>query len=44
MVENLNTVIIGHGILTLENVGFAVNYLSILVTFVTGLIHRNERI
>jgi hypothetical protein len=37
MVANLNTVVIYHGILTLENVGTAVNHHGILITLDPGV-------
>jgi len=36
MVANLNTAVIYHGILTLENVGIAVNYYGIFITLAPG--------
>jgi len=36
MVANLNTAVIYHGILTLENVGPAVNYYGIFITLAPG--------
>jgi hypothetical protein len=36
MVANLNTAVILHSILTLENVGTAVNYCDIFITLAPG--------